>query len=443
MEHKSYCDIVTFFDNENERTVDSLSLKYKDRKLLREKIEQLMGPYFNESDIKGKRVLLKPNLVWECHKPQDEICLCTHESIILETIDFFLRRSPKSVIVGDAPIQGCQWDLVLTEGFHKDFNALGEKYGIPLRLIDFRRVTFDKKNNVLATDRSTMNDYLIMDVGERSYLEDVTSGKDDMRVTDYNPDRMAIAHKKGMHKYCIRKEVLESDIVVTIPKTKTHRMAGLTNSLKILVGINGDKEYLPHHRLGPVSCGGDCYKDKSLLRSIAEKGFDLANRNKGSFLYRPTYVMSKVLWKLSRPNKETSINAGWYGNDTVWRMVLDLNTIALYGRADGTIADTPQRTMYTLCDGIIAGQGEGPLNPTPLALGTLVFSNDPYLSDEVAGHLYHLNLEKVPLLREAALINKTKDCSISINGLNATMADIDELAVSVIMSAGWVNYNSK
>jgi len=31
---------------------------------------------------------------------------------------------------------------------------------------------------------------------------------------------------------------------------KLHRKAGITCALKNLIGINGNKEYLPHHRLG-------------------------------------------------------------------------------------------------------------------------------------------------------------------------------------------------
>ena len=441
MENKSYCDILTFFESNEQRTIDQLATKYKDRKLMKESIEKLLTPHFKDEDIKGKKVLLKPNLVWEWHKPEDEICLCTHESIILEVLEFFLRRSPKSVVVGDAPIQACKWDEVLTENFHKEFKALQDKYNIPLKLVDFRRVTFDIRTNKLTEERSSMNDYLIFDLGKKSYLEEVTSDKNEMRVTDYDPDRMGVAHRKGVHKYCIRKDVLDSEIVVTIPKTKTHRMAGITNSLKILVGINGDKDYLPHHRLGPVSVGGDCYKDNSILRRTSEWVIDMANRKRGSFLYHPLYYTARILWELSRPNKETNMMGGWWGNDTVWRMIMDLNLIALYGRPDGTLADEPQRVMYTLCDSIIGGQGEGPLLPTPLALGTLTFSNDPYLSDEVAGHLFRLNLDRIPTLREAAQLNKKKNCEITINGVASTMKGVDEISTDVILSGGWANYN--
>lgn len=441
MSNKAYCDIVTFFEDKNSRTVEQLAAKYKDRSLIKSSIERLLSPHFNKEIVKGKRVLLKPNLVWEWQKPEDEICLCTHESVILETLSFFLRLSPKSVIIGDAPIQAAKWNEILTNNFHKELKSLEEQYSITISLIDFRRVTFDTRTNVLETERSGLDNYIIFDVGDKSYLEEVTTGKNNIRVTDYDPRRMAQAHQKGMHKYCIRREVIESDIVVTIPKTKTHRMAGITNSLKILVGINGDKDYLPHHRLGPVSCGGDCYKKRSPLRSLSEKLMDIANKNRGGKIYHPLYYASKIIFKLSFPDKATNGHGGWYGNDTVWRMVYDLNLIAKYGRPDGTLSDVPQRIMYTLCDAIIGGQGDGPLNPSPLPLGTLTFSNDPYLSDEVAGHLFNLNLERIPSLREAVELNKEKECEFKINEKTASIKDVDALGIDVIMSAGWVNYD--
>ena len=244
-----------------------------------------------------------------------------------------------------------------------------------------------------------------------------------------------------MHKFCVAKEVFEADIVITMPKSKTHRMSCITNSLKILVGINGDKDYLPHHRIGSKSQGGDCYKDSSILRVMAEHLLDFSNRHRGRFYFLPTKKIVSALWWLSNPNKEISINAGWYGNDTVWRMVMDLNTIAIYGKLDGTIANTPQRTLYTLCDAIVGGQGSGPLDPDPLALGMLTFSNDSYLMDEVMGEIFSLNIPKVPLLKEAAALNSKKELEFILNGKNVEYNSIKKLRTKVELAPGWVNYN--
>ena len=438
---KSFVDIKSFFSSQDDRTIGYLRNIYDNSDLLYESIKSVMLPHLTPDMIENKKVLLKPNFVLENKKEGDEVCLITHPHFILATLKVILECSPKSIIIGDAPIQNCRWDLMLSDDFYHAVENLSIKYDVPIRIIDFRKVVFYPRLNKFDKSLRKENDYLIFDVGKRSWLDPITDKKNKFRVTNYNPDRMALSHSKGMHKFCVAKEVFESDIVITMPKPKTHRMACLTNSLKILVGINGDKDYLPHHRIGSEKQGGDCYKDYNLFRSFGEILLDSANRRRGGLLYKPLFYLSRILWRMGRPNDEVSANAGWYGNDTVWRMVMDLNTIARYGKLDGTLADTPQRVIYTLCDGIVGGQGSGPLDPDPLPLGIISFSNDPYLMDEVMGRIFSLNISKVPLLREAAMYNRTKTTEYILNGNHVDMAQIDALKTDVILAPGWVNYD--
>lgn len=438
---KSYVAIKTFFQSSEERTIENLKQIYDNSPLMCESIRQVMFPHLSPGRIKGKRILLKPNFVKENEKKEDEICLITHPNFILATLKVLLECEPISIIVGDAPIQNCRWDMMLTPDFYSSVDDLSISYNVPIKVVDFRKVVFYPRENTFDKSNRSEEDYLIFDTGERSWLEPVTTDKNTFRVTNYNPDRMALSHRKGMHKYCVAKEVFESDIVITMPKPKTHRMACMTNSLKILVGINGDKDYLPHHRLGSTSQGGDCYKDYNLFRFFSEKLRDSANRHRGSLIYKPIFRLSALFWRLGRPGSEVSTNAGWYGNDTVWRMVLDLNTIAQYGKADGTLSDSPQRIIYTLCDGIIGGQGSGPLHPDPLPLGLISFSNDSYLMDEVMGRLFSLNVSKVPLLREAAILNEKKTKEFFLNDMSVDMAMIESLKTDAVLAPGWVNYD--
>jgi hypothetical protein len=80
-------------------------------------------------------------------------------------------------------------------------------------------------------------------------------------------------------------------------------------------------------------------------------------------------------------------------------MALDLVRIARYGRADGTMSDEPERTIWSLSDGIVAGQGDGPLRPDPLPLGAVTFAANPWAADVVHAALLHLDPDRVPLLR--------------------------------------------
>lgn len=439
----SYIEFRKFFINERDRTVSNLSKMYSEKELLYNSIKSIIFSHLSSEQIKGKKILLKPNLVKECNpnRPYDEVCLFTHPNFILATLKVLLECSPTSVIIGDAPIQDCHWDKILKLDFYDNIDMLSRQYKVSVKIIDFRKIVFDNSNNKYGKSNRRNDDYLIFDVAERSMLEPITQERNVFRVTNYNPDNMAKSHKKGKHCYCVAKEVFDADIVITMPKTKTHRMACMTNSLKILVGINGDKDYLPHHRIGSKDHGGDCYKNYNILRSVAEKLLDFANRHRGGILFKPVRLISNAFWRLSNPDGETSQNAGWYGNDTVWRMVLDLNTIAIYGKPDGTLSNVPQRTLYTLCDAIVGGQNSGPLVPDPLALGFIAFSNDSYLADEMFGRLLRIEVDKVPLLREAVKINENKESHFYIDGKEVNKEDIIQYSTDVVLAPGWVKYN--
>ena len=119
--------------------------------------------------------------------------------------------------------------------------------------------------NQVDKNRSSISEYVIFDVGKDSYLEPITNDKKNLfRVNNYDPDRLAESHRAGVHKYCITKELFEADIIFSLPKVKTHQKAGITAALKNLVGLNGDKDYLPHHRIGGTEIGGDCYPTKQM-----------------------------------------------------------------------------------------------------------------------------------------------------------------------------------
>ena len=52
-----------------------------------------------------------------------------------------------------------------------------------------------------------------------------------------------------------------AEVLISLPKLKTHKKVGVTLSLKNLVGINGDKNYLPHFCIGTPDEGGDEFPD--------------------------------------------------------------------------------------------------------------------------------------------------------------------------------------
>lgn len=436
-----YVEIETLFDSPDKRTIGDLSGIYKDRSRLSAVVHRLIVNHFSMNEFKGKSVLLKPNWVRQEFKESDYICLRTNDNLLLCILEEVLKFGPSKVLIGDAPVQGCVWEKMITVELLSKIQALSGEYNIPIIVKDFRRTITDLRKNHVENDLHPLSDYVIFDLKDKSCLEPITTNDKRFRVTCYDPDRLAEAHHKGMHKYCVTKDIFDNDIIITIPKLKTHRMAGMTNALKLLVGINGDKDYLPHHRVGSVRSGGDNYLKTNILRSISNYLTDIENRHRGTTISKLLEYVSIVLWRLSGPDKATIRNAGWYGNDTIWRTVMDLNTIALYGDINGTIHEEQQRKLITIMDGIIGGQGDGPLHPDPSPLGVLAISDNPYLMDVVAGELYHLNSNRIPLLDYARGIVKTLKNTIIVNSKLVELEEVKNYGIDIVMSPGWVDYD--
>jgi uncharacterized protein (DUF362 family) len=442
MEKPFFVDIMPVFSSDNERNVNSLNEVYKNTAYLNQAISTLIGRHINPDSIKGKNVLLKPNWVKHSLIETDDNCLRTNNNFLLAVIEVILQNKPESMLVGDAPIQGCKWDKVLTNSFLSEIESLSKKYNIPVRIKDFRRVTFDPSKNQVDKNRSSISEYVIFDVGKDSYLEPITNDKKNLfRVNNYDPDRLAESHRAGVHKYCITKELFEADIIFSLPKVKTHQKAGITAALKNLVGLNGDKDYLPHHRIGGTEIGGDCYPGKNKFRFWSELALDFANRRQGKISYWFGLRVAGVCWRLSFPKNEHQLSAGWYGNDTTWRMVMDLNKIAIFGNADGTLSTQPRRQVFSLCDGIIGGQGDGPLNPEPMPLGVISFTNYSGANDLVLGTLMGLEIDKIPLLKSFSSFEKIKNTEINWNNKPVDLVTLKAKSIMAKLPPGWQEYS--
>jgi uncharacterized protein (DUF362 family) len=440
MERRKFLYIISCFQNEDERMVDSLQTIYDNKVKLKELIIQLFGNEFLAS-LTGKKILLKPNWVKHSTKETDDICLRTHDQWVLSALEVILQQQPSSVTIGDAPIQGCQWEKVITLDFTSQIEKLSQQFAIPVIIKDFRRRTFNPSSNIPIAERNPLSEYVILDVGSDSFLEPISNQGGNFRVNDYDYQQLAKNQRKGTHKYCITKSLFDADIVISMPKIKTHQKTGMTGALKNIVGLNGDKDYLPHHRVGGTKHGGDCYPGSNVLRRISEAFIDLANKRQGTWVYLPLRKISSLFWKLSSPRNVHNLGAAWYGNDTTWRMVMDLNKIVIYGKADGSLSKEPQRQLYSLCDGIIGGQGNGPLHPEPLPLGIVSFTNDSVLNDLCMTILMGFNPDSISLIRTAKELTDLHEAIITLNDKRVKdITDLYTFSVKTKAAPGWVDY---
>jgi uncharacterized protein (DUF362 family) len=138
-----------------------------------------------DPQVAGKRVLLKPNLV----EYSPSACINTHPTLIAATADALYRLGAMSVLVGDGPGHVRDSELVLEEsGLRDALRSVGQ-----LRFVD---LNFDTVRAV-RTQTSLTN----------------------------------------LEELWLPQSLVAADMVVSIPKVKTHHWAGVTLSLKNLFGV--------------------------------------------------------------------------------------------------------------------------------------------------------------------------------------------------------------
>jgi hypothetical protein len=252
-------------------------------------------------------------------------------------------------------------------------------------------------------------------------------------------------HRPGRHEYLIASDVLSSTVVLNLPKLKTHKKAGVTAALKNLVGINGNKEFLPHHRVGSPSEGGDCYPRRNPVKRAQERLLDVQNGLTSVRLKQLLRWPISGLGLLGRYHRERfGLEGAWSGNDTVWRMALDLNRVLLYADAEGRMRDEPQRRELHLVDASLAGQGDGPLASEPFALGLLLGADEAPAADFVGARLLGLRPGLIPIVRGAFSrfrypIGTADAAGVSLHWPDGAAVDLRTLSKPACYPEGWVD----
>jgi uncharacterized protein (DUF362 family) len=398
----------------------------------------------------GSHVLIKPN--WVLHHNQGDggmEPMITHHSVIKAVVEAVLQADPAEVVVGDAPIQTCDFAKLVEVGDVAAWaDALTKADSRFKGVKDFRRTTSKYLNGVRVADENLLpeDEFVLFDLGADSLLEPITDEKDDFRVTCYDPRLMAKTHGRGRHRYLVARDVIAADVVINLPKLKTHKKAGITCALKNLIGINGNKEYLPHHRIGGTNLGGDCYPGDSKIKRMLEYAADQQNTSDSAPVEKAWGVVATQLNRmLHLAGDKLGIEGSWSGNDTIWRTGLDLNRILLYGELDGGMASAPRRRVVHLVDAIVAGQGDGPLSPQPLPLGLLFAGDNAACVDWFGAYLLGYDPQLLPIVREAFghfnwPIATSRPDEITVSGAwgEGKVAEvIDDETPTVIHPIGW------
>ena len=268
----------------------------------------------------GMTVVVKPNWVkHEFGSTEGRNVLFTHASLVRALIDAALRAlgGGGRVYVVDAPLQGCDFARLRRQ------NGLAEmeqEYAhAPVAFLDLRQQwaeiddasSYVRGVHPLAGD---VNGYSMVDLGARSRL--VCFGVNArFGVTDYNA-------RQGQSRRCypISNTVLSADVILNVPKLKTHMKTGMTGALKNFVGIMGAKDFLPHFRPASPRAGGDEYPDQNWVSRAASPIRELLQTR-----------APLCLWKMARAGG----HGGFHAVDSRWRMAWQRYALAHHPRPGG------------------------------------------------------------------------------------------------------------
>jgi uncharacterized protein (DUF362 family) len=368
----------------------------------------------------GMRVAIKPNLVLHTHPDGNAAMYGTVTDgavlrVVLDYVALALRGSG-TITIAESPIRMTNFDAAVSwTGLDRVLDDVVSTWGVDIELIDVRDQSPADARGCRPSPyvRRQLGDprgSIRVDLGSQSTLDGVGDSMQRFRSTAaVGRNEASDQHQPGRHVYELSRSILDADAIISVPKLKTHKKAGITGAMKNFVGAVVRKDWLPHHRRGAPSVGGDEFADEIdpnlKLREWA-KDLQLQSRfgkwivDPGIWVYQHT-IKGTVLDVARVRHQSPMVNGGWYGNDTCWRMVHDLYRAVLYADASGMLRPDRRRRPLTIIDGLVAGEGDGPLKPDPRNAGILMMGFDAPWIDHFAALLMGYDPAKIPQISRA------------------------------------------
>jgi len=336
----------------------------------------------------------------------------THPTVITAVLHKVLKRlSGKGRIsIIDGPMTEASFAALISHYPVDQWQQLAAQNGVTLEIIDLRDHEWLMKNDIIVERKSLPGDprgKVVVDLlDEASEFYAHKRSQRGYYGADYDRTETNRAHDGHHNLYSVSKTVIEGDVFINIPKLKTHRKAGITCCLKNLVGINTYKNYLPHHSEGGPNDGGDQFPMDNINAMIEGPLVAFLKQHilKKPFLARYLTSLNTAGKKIFGDSSRVVRNGGWYGNDTLWRMTLDLNKALLYANADGSLRnEKPEqvKSYIGIVDAVMAGEGEGPLSPDPIALGRIICGTNPVAIDATCATIMGFDPLKIPTIANA------------------------------------------
>lgn len=388
----------------------------------------------------GHTVVIKPNFVsHRNHSGHSIYSVITHPSVIRAIVDYtFIALHGKGrIIIADSPEMYCSWTKLIEQvRLEALLDFYKREFDFQIEIIDLRDFEviessdpqFSQSREALAGDPSGS---VVVNLAGHSHFAGLPS--ENFYGADYDRKATISRHHDSVQEYLVSKTILTADFIIFIPKMKTHKKVGVTLNLKGLVGTVTDKNCLIHYRLGSPRFSGDQLPDdvptvdRSLLR-LRSWLFDqtLSRQDRwGDLFYKVAGFMYRhSVGRLIKLQSSTIAQDGgnWYGNDSAWRMVADLAKIIYFASDTGKLQNESARRFLSVVDGIIAGEGNGPLAPSAKFCGCLVAGDDLVAVDLVTSQLMGIDPSRLRQFEVAAdkewpfRVRSPADVFVSVNG---------------------------
>ena len=369
-------------------------------------------PDFSLFDIHpGDWVVIKPNMVKQ-YKETDHNewrSVITDGGLIRQVCEHVcgqLRGSGR-VTICDAPQTDSSFArMAELLGLTQIANDCTKRFSVSVEVVDLRNEEWVSREGIITERRKLAGDpsgVIRFDLGTASLFHE-HPGEGRYYGADYDAGVVNSHHRGDIQEYLVCGTPIRADVFINMPKLKTHKKTGVTLSMKNLVGINADKNWLPHHTEGSPATNGDEYPDLTPLRRIEQTSVKFA---RSMALNVPKLGPMLARRMRSAGTKafgggDTVIRSGnWYGNNTTWRMVLDLNRCLLFGQPDGSLRTSAPKRYYSVVDGVIGMEGMGPMQGDPISSGVVLVGTDPVAVDAVAARVMGFDWRKIPMIREA------------------------------------------
>ncbi len=351
----------------------------------------------------GDTVVLKPNLVFD--RVSDHRATLTNGWFIKAVCDLVLEalQGRGRVIIADVPLQSARFERVIQLN-ELDLVMVGYRQsGAPVELRDLRQEYLQVQDDGMYRGLQKLAGdplgYRVVNLGEASELEELGRYRSRFAVGDYDKDSTTTYHMSSeRNEYLIPCTILTADVIINLPKFKTHRKTGITCALKNLVGACGHKSYLPHFREGRPQDGGDEFAIDHPIKVLQRNTIERLKTTNAT-LYRAVRAVGRLVLRVLTAGSPAELRrvmgGSWHGNDTLWRTILDLNKVVRYADREGRVRTTPQRRYLCLVDGVYGGENDGPMRPDTRHDGVLLAGRNPVLLDLVVCLLMGLNPEGI------------------------------------------------